>query len=110
MWQELPKEKQQLSKWKPGMEKTSRQYCRKCVHWTTGYGVVNECCVYILNKKQRRGCPNGWCDKFSTDPNDIEYDWRNEGLYDYPTDTDYRKIPDNANSTVDVLQDELTNK
>lgn len=80
-FQELPPEEQKLSKRKKDMQKTSRAYCKDCVFYNTGYGKQNECCVYILSMHERRGCPVGYCNKKSTDPSVIKFDWQNEYLY-----------------------------
>lgn len=109
MYQELRPDEQKLSKYKKGMKKADKSYCRKCVHWSTGYGIVNECCTYLLDTHKRRGCPVGYCDKFSTDKNDILYDWRTEDLYNYREKFDKGdiEVPVYANSTINLLNEDI---
>jgi len=108
MYQELRPSEQKLSKYKKGMKKTSRKYCINCVFYNKGYGISNECCTYLLCTHERRGCPIGYCDKFSTNPDDILYDWSHEGLYDYPDiSKDEMSVPDNAYSTVNQLNEDI---
>ena len=47
------------------MVKTTKAMCRKCKHSTNVSTTIAEpVCNYILDTKQRRDCPLGYCDKY----------------------------------------------
>lgn len=50
-----------------GMRRTGKhnELCEKCIYGVQmGAGSHNFACYYIVRAHRRRGCPEGWCDKY----------------------------------------------
>ena len=56
-------QKESSEKQENKMKKTSAELCLSCIHGQKIYG-GNAVCGYLNNTGKRRGCPEGYCDKY----------------------------------------------